>query len=98
MKLLAVIAALALTGCGTTVYEVSAGANVSKYSPWGDGTSGGFAGPQEVVSFAVRNEQRNGVFVEWRHTSHASAGWPVNSEREDWMDLVSVGYRFKTEH
>lgn len=96
MKALIAIAALALTGCAntTTVYEVSAGYNVSRYMPWSEGERGGFDGADDLVRFAVRNEHKSGAFVELAHTSHLSAGWPVNSEREDWVDSISIGYRF----
>lgn len=98
MLRLTLITCLALCGCaGTTVYEVSAGYNASDSMPWSRGERGGFDGPRDVVRFAVRHEQQNGLFVEWAHTSHLSAGWPVNSEREDWLDAVSVGVRFTQE-
>ena len=96
MKALILISALALTGCaGTTVYEVSAGANLSKSMPWSEGRGGGFDGGKDIARFAIRNEYRNGFFTELSHTSHWSTGWPINDKAEDWADVVAIGYRFQ---
>lgn len=100
LRNIAPVIALALTGCASTatVYEISAGMNLTSSMPWSEGESGGFEGGRDVVRFAVRNESPSGLFVEFAHQSHLSTGWPVNSEKEDWLDAVSVGFRFKTNH
>jgi hypothetical protein len=91
--------AVLLSGCASqTVYEAAVGANVTSSMPWSQGRSGGFAGPQDVAHFAVRTEYQNGVFVEWRHLSHFSAGAPFNDKPEDWVDSINVGYRFVQRH
>lgn len=100
MKTVAIAVMLAgLSGCsvmpGTTVYEASLGANVTKQMPWSKGMDGGFRGGTDVVQFSVRQESTRGMFVEFRHSSHLSSGWPVNTNPEDWSDVVSVGYRFQ---
>lgn len=97
-----VLAALALSGCASTgsrtVYEAAVGVNSTQYMPWSQGRSGGFDGPTDVAHFAVRTEYANGVYVEWRHLSHLSAGAPFNDKPEDWVDSVNVGYRFTVNH
>lgn len=98
MKGLILIAAYALSGCaGTTVYEASVGVNVSDSTPWSDGSNGGFEGGREIANLAIRQEHTSGMFVEFRHVSHFSRGWPVNDKREDWIDSVNVGYRFQVQ-
>ncbi len=97
MKILfAALISLAITGCAShTVYEASVGTNVTQSMPWSGGQDGGFYGPKDVVRFAVRQESDSGrFFVEYAHTSHLSAGWPVNDHAESWLDTVSVGVRF----
>lgn len=94
----AAIASLALAGCaGTTTYEIAVGANVSRAMPWSDGRDGGFDGPRDTVRFTVRRDGQR-FFCGASHISHLSAGWPVNNAREDWLDVVECGVRFKSNH
>lgn len=84
-------------GCASTPRELTAeiavGANVTRYTPWSQGRDGGFAGPSDTVRFSVRYDSGS-RFCQASHTSHLSAGWPVNDASEDWLDVVECGVRF----
>lgn len=86
------------TGCSHVPRQLSAevavGVNVSPVMPWSQGRDGGFAGPSDTVRFSVRYDISERSFCQASHTSHLSAGWPFNGEREDWLDVVECGARF----
>lgn len=85
-------------GCSSlperTSLELAVGANVSRNMPWSNGQDGGFAGPTDTVRLTVRHDIDDRTFCAYNHTSHLSAGWPVNDRAEDWLDTVECGLRF----
>lgn len=95
LTILVIMVEINLAGCaGHTVYEAAVGVNATRYLPWSQGSDGGFEGPRDTFRFTVRREQLNGrTFISYSHISHLSAGWPINSHQEDWLDIVEVGVR-----
>lgn len=76
-------------------FESAVGVNVSGSMPWSQGHDGGFAGPNDTVRFSVRYDISERSFCQLSHTSHLSAGWPVNGKSEDWLDVIECGTRFR---
>lgn len=72
-------------------FDVAAGYNFSEVVSEG----GGFDGPKDTARFSLTWQPDDANwFVSYTHVSHWSAGWPVNNEPEDWVDMIEIGYRF----
>lgn len=89
-------AAAVIAGCASVPpsLEIAVGANVSEHMPWSQDGDGGFDGPKDTVRFTVRYDISDVTFCSLNHVSHLSAGWPVNSRREDWLDTIECGVSF----
>lgn len=88
----AALAALSMTAASPAAhaditFDVAVGYNATL-------EEGGFQGPRDTARFTLKWAPTESFFVSYTHLSHFSVGWPVNDKKEDYADLIEVGYRF----
>ena len=88
----AALAALSMTAVSPAAhadvtFDVAVGYNATL-------KEGGFNGPRDTARFTLKWAPNESFFVSYTHLSHFSVGWPVNDKKEDYADLLEVGYRF----
>jgi hypothetical protein len=94
MKVIALVVAAVLlmitaipTAHADITFDVAVGYNTTM-------KEGGFQGPRDTARFTLKWAPTESFFVSYTHLSHFSVGWPVNDKKEDYADLLEVGYRF----
>lgn len=90
MKIMMLVALIALSGCANTYLDVSAGPQIK---PILNGESN-WEGSGPIFDIGVRKEWKS-AFCQYSHTSNLFVGPPFNSDTETTIDRLTCGRSFR---